>query len=93
MNQSTTEIQPIAQEEITARSRQLWQQAGSPEGRDLEFWLAAEAELRRDREDVDRTKKGKNQKPARSTPEGGGTIDAAGKSPDAEAATRKTRRR
>jgi len=93
MNQSTTEIQPIAQEEITARARQLWQEAGSPEGRDFEFWLGAEAELRRDREDVDRTKKGKNQKPARSTPGGGGTIDTAGKSPDAEAATRKTRRR
>ena len=93
MENTTTETPPIQQEEIAARACQLWQQAGSPGGRDLEFWLAAEAELRRDREDVDRTKKGKNQKPARSLPEGGQTIDPAGKSPDAEAATRKTRRR
>jgi hypothetical protein len=32
-------------EQISSRARQLWQQAGSPEGRDLEFWLAAENEL------------------------------------------------
>jgi hypothetical protein len=37
-------------EEISARARQLWQQAGQPAGRDEAFWLAAEAELRKDRE-------------------------------------------
>ncbi len=37
-------------DEISARARQLWQQAGSPAQRDEEFWLAAEAELRKDRE-------------------------------------------
>ena len=36
-------------DEITARARQLWQTAGQPSGRDEEFWLAAEAELRKDR--------------------------------------------
>lgn len=38
--------QNITSEQISERARQLWQQAGSPEGRDLEFWLAAENELR-----------------------------------------------
>jgi hypothetical protein len=33
-------------EEIGARARELWQLAGSPPGRDLEFWLGAEQELR-----------------------------------------------
>ena len=37
-------------EEISARARQLWQLAGEPAGRDEEFWLGAEAELRKDRE-------------------------------------------
>jgi hypothetical protein len=37
-------------EEVTARARQLWQQAGQPSGRDEEFWFSAEAELRKDRQ-------------------------------------------
>jgi DUF2934 family protein len=30
---------------ITERARQLWEQAGRPEGRDMEYWLMAEEEL------------------------------------------------
>lgn len=30
---------------ITARAEQLWQQAGRPSGRDLEFWLKAEKQV------------------------------------------------
>lgn len=30
---------------IRARARELWEQAGRPEGRDVEFWLQAEAEV------------------------------------------------
>lgn len=37
-------------EEISTRARRLWENAGSPADRDLEFWLEAEAGLRRDRE-------------------------------------------
>ncbi|UGY25475.1 MULTISPECIES: DUF2934 domain-containing protein [Bradyrhizobium] len=33
------------QDEIRARARQLWQEAGRPTGRDLDFWLQAEREL------------------------------------------------
>jgi Protein of unknown function (DUF2934) len=33
-------------EEIAARARDLWDQNGRPEGRDLEFWLQAESEIR-----------------------------------------------
>lgn len=30
---------------IHVRARELWQQAGEPEGRDEEFWLQAEDEI------------------------------------------------
>ena len=33
-------------QEIKARARELWEQSGCPAGRDLEFWLQAEAEIR-----------------------------------------------
>ncbi len=36
-------------EEITARAQQLWRIAGNPVGRDLEFWLAAENEVKHER--------------------------------------------
>ncbi len=32
--------------EITIRAREIWEQNGRPVGRDLEFWLQAECELR-----------------------------------------------
>ena len=32
-------------EDIRARARELWEQNGRPAGRDLEFWLQAEAEM------------------------------------------------
>ncbi len=35
--------------EIRARARELWEQNGRPEGRDVEFWVQAETEVR-DRE-------------------------------------------
>jgi hypothetical protein len=37
-------------EEIEARARQLWQQAGAPAGREEDYRRGAEAELRKDRE-------------------------------------------
>jgi Protein of unknown function (DUF2934) len=33
-------------EEIKARARELWEQNGCPAGRDLEFWLQAESEIK-----------------------------------------------
>jgi Protein of unknown function (DUF2934) len=38
-----------SKEEIRARARELWEHNGRPAGRDLEFWLQAEAELREHR--------------------------------------------
>ena len=35
-----------SREETRARARELWEQHGRPTGRDVEFWLQAEAELR-----------------------------------------------
>ncbi|MGC4074787.1 MAG: DUF2934 domain-containing protein [Nibricoccus sp.] len=38
---------PASFEQISRTAYELWQQAGSPQGRDLEFWLAAEQGLQR----------------------------------------------
>jgi hypothetical protein len=70
MNSKQTNDQSMSFEQITAKAREFWQKAGSPEGRDLEFWLAAEHELQREKEDVRETKRGKGKSP-RSTPSGG----------------------
>jgi len=59
-------------EQITAKARELWQKAGSPSGRDLEFWLAAEHELTRDREEIAMAQHG-DVTPPQSTPSGGET--------------------
>ena len=32
-------------QETTARAREIWEENGRPAGRDLEFWLQAEAEI------------------------------------------------
>jgi hypothetical protein len=42
----TTNAMPT-HDEISAQARQRWEQAGQPVGRDEEFWLQAERELRR----------------------------------------------
>ncbi|MGY3342017.1 MULTISPECIES: DUF2934 domain-containing protein [unclassified Bradyrhizobium] len=34
-------------QQIETRAHELWEQAGSPAGRDLDFWLEAEREIRR----------------------------------------------
>ena len=34
----------LAEEETRARAHELWQEAGCPPGRDLEFWVRAERE-------------------------------------------------
>lgn len=43
----------IEHEDIAARARTIWEQQGQPEGRDLEHWLQAEVELRRERAQSD----------------------------------------
>jgi hypothetical protein len=35
-----------SKQEIRARAHELWEHHGRPAGRDLEFWLQAESELR-----------------------------------------------
>jgi hypothetical protein len=35
----------ITEDEVRARAHDLWEQHGSPSGRDEEFWLRAEREL------------------------------------------------
>jgi translation initiation factor 2 beta subunit (eIF-2beta)/eIF-5 len=36
------------QDEIRARARELWEEAGRPAGHDLDFWLQAERDLAND---------------------------------------------
>lgn len=36
---------------VRARAYELWEQAGRPEGRDLEFWLGAERQIEDDRDE------------------------------------------
>lgn len=43
---SQTETTRTAHEQIAQLARRYWEQAGQPTGRDLEFWLQAEEELR-----------------------------------------------
>jgi hypothetical protein len=38
---------PVTQEAIAARAHALWEQAGHPNGRDLEFWAQAEQQLKK----------------------------------------------
>ena len=43
---NTFDTRPVAtKEEITALAYQIWDKAGRPAGRDLEFWLQAEDQL------------------------------------------------
>jgi len=42
-------IANVEQTEIAELAQRLWAEAGHPEGRDLEFWLAAESQVRRPR--------------------------------------------
>jgi hypothetical protein len=36
----------LTEKEIAARAYRLWKEAGQPEGRDEDFWHAAEQEIR-----------------------------------------------
>jgi hypothetical protein len=44
----TTHPQPPTHEQISERARRYYEDAGSPEGRDDEFWLQAEQDLRKE---------------------------------------------
>jgi hypothetical protein len=43
--QENQNLKKVSREEVAQRAYQLWQAAGQPFGRDLEYWLQAEAEL------------------------------------------------
>jgi len=44
----TARPRSITHEEIAVRAHSLYAQAGYPQGRDVEFWLEAERQLRED---------------------------------------------
>lgn len=52
---STSSSSESSHAEISARAREMWLNAGSPPDRDVEFWLAAEAELRNARAQTQET--------------------------------------
>jgi len=43
----------VSEEAIRRRSHEIWIEEGRPEGRDLEHWLEAEAELEREQQKRD----------------------------------------
>jgi hypothetical protein len=48
MNTSPNDFQKdiVSESDIATRARERWLAAGSPQGRDLDFWFQAERELR-----------------------------------------------
>ena len=60
-----TQSEPVIElgrDEVAHRARQLWQAAGQPTGRNLEYWLQAELEL------VSERRPRPNRAPARDGP-------------------------
>jgi hypothetical protein len=45
-------VDDLRLERIRERARQLWEQAGSPQGRDEEFWYEAENQIDKDDKDA-----------------------------------------
>ena len=41
-----------AHDDVARRAYQLWEAAGRPQGKDMEYWLQAEAEIRGDRQSL-----------------------------------------
>ena len=39
-------MSPVPEEEVRKKARELWEAAGRPEGKDEEFWLEAERQLK-----------------------------------------------
>jgi hypothetical protein len=50
----------ISSEQIAVKAHTLWQAAGSPHGRDREFWFAAERELQRGDNDLSQARREAN---------------------------------
>ncbi|MGH6879138.1 MAG: DUF2934 domain-containing protein [Rhizomicrobium sp.] len=42
----------VSEHEIRIRSYLLWEEAGRPQGRDIDFWLRAEADLKAETRDA-----------------------------------------
>ena len=64
-------------EEITQRAREIWQQSGSPGGRDTEIWLEAERQLMAGAPDADSSSE--NYESSRTTSESKGAVTLADK--------------
>lgn len=48
LEQQASMMEKPTEEQIRKRARELWEQAGKPEGRDEEIWHQAERQLRQD---------------------------------------------
>ena len=46
LHERRTQLSDPTEHDIRERAHRLWEQAGRPEGREDEFWRAAEQELR-----------------------------------------------
>ena len=56
-----------SEEQIRNYAHQLWEKAGRPEGRDAEFWHAAEVELNAESDSPDAPTETTQQQPNRTT--------------------------
>lgn len=57
----------ISHDEIARRAHDLWEQCGRLEGRELEHWLQAERELRKDRAQAEQFRACLGEGPPRSS--------------------------
>lgn len=74
-NERTIELQ---REGIATLARELWQQAGSQSGRDLEYWLQAEQQILAAREQTNPAKSRSNSPAAMTEKKGRQTIGGTG---------------
>ncbi|MDB5413176.1 MAG: hypothetical protein JWR10_1511 [Rubritepida sp.] len=66
----------ILQQRIREKAHMLWEEAGSPEGKDMTFWLAAKVEI--DREEAKHDKEVDGSFPASDPPSSSVITGATG---------------
>lgn len=67
----------VNEDKVRQRARDLWDEAGRPEGRDVEFWLRAEAELAGNGKNSSKLAAKKSVKPKEDKPKAMASLEAA----------------
>ena len=74
-------IEQTKQDDVATLAYRLWERAGQPTGRDLAFWLQAEAQVRDQR--TNRSPSSENAAGTAALPANGATRAAVGRAQDA----------